>query len=521
MKNFWSGLGPLSKMFVVGVALTGVYFGVQAFSKSGKAGGLTQGILGKAAVANNKVVDKIEGKEALDVCINQWSGWAGGAYMNGGGKASAESRFYREHGIPVNLIFIPDLTSLDAWKADQCQVHWVTFDSWSTYIGGLVSEKPEGFIQVDWSDGGDAFLGAPGVKSVSDLRGQSVAVATKSPSQTLLIRALEANNMTQSDIKIVEAKDGLDAASMFEAGKVKGALVWAPDDKRLLSAVAGSRVLMSTKQCNRCIADGFFAKADFIAENKERLTAFAAGWLAGNAAVKSDPQARAEAVSVLASLFEVSDADVAATIDAAQLMTVGDNQQFFGIKQGGAGAVTGRQLYTDMSYKFKDVGAVEGEAPEWSKVSTADIVRSLQVTEVAQQASAPKKFERLSTVEAAKAEAVTQKDVSIEFATNTDALSDDAKLELDGELKSLVTSFAGARFRIEGNTDNVGNDAYNQDLSLRRARAVALYLSTRYNADPDKFVVVGNGESKAVADNSTPTGRAKNRRTDVQILATP
>jgi NitT/TauT family transport system substrate-binding protein len=173
-----------------------------------------------------------------------------------------------------------------------------------------------------------------------------------------------------------------------------------------------------------------------------------------------------------------------------------------------------------MTYKFRDVGALTGEVPEWSKISNADVLRSLQVTDVAQQSVVQPTFEKLPAAAVAKAEAVAQKGVTIEFPYNSDALTDEARLLLDQELKTVVTSFAGARFRVEGNTDSQGDDRYNLDLSRRRAQSVASYLATRFNFDPDKFSVQGNGEGKPVADNGTPAGRARNRRTDVQILST-
>ena len=73
--------------------------------------------------------------------------------------------------------------------------------------------------------------------------------------------------------------------------------------------------------------------------------------------------------------------------------------------------------------------------------------------------------------------------------------------------------------RIEGNTDNVGSEASNKLLSERRAQAVADYLATEHNLPRNKFVIVGNGSTKPVADNDTEKGRAKNRRTDFQLLA--
>jgi outer membrane protein OmpA-like peptidoglycan-associated protein len=71
---------------------------------------------------------------------------------------------------------------------------------------------------------------------------------------------------------------------------------------------------------------------------------------------------------------------------------------------------------------------------------------------------------------------------------------------------------------VVGHTDDVGDDAYNMDLSEQRARAVRDYLVTKMGVDPSKIVTVGAGETMPVASNTTEAGRAENRRVDVMVL---
>ncbi len=65
---------------------------------------------------------------------------------------------------------------------------------------------------------------------------------------------------------------------------------------------------------------------------------------------------------------------------------------------------------------------------------------------------------------------------------------------------------------LEGHTDSVGTDEYNQDLSQRRAAAVEEKLADEYGIDRKRIDTVGYGESRPVADNSSEEGRRKNRR---------
>jgi OOP family OmpA-OmpF porin len=69
---------------------------------------------------------------------------------------------------------------------------------------------------------------------------------------------------------------------------------------------------------------------------------------------------------------------------------------------------------------------------------------------------------------------------------------------------------------VEGHTDSVGSDAYNQRLSERRANAVKTYLTSQ-GVDAHRIETRGYGESKPIASNKTAEGRAKNRHVDITI----
>lgn len=70
--------------------------------------------------------------------------------------------------------------------------------------------------------------------------------------------------------------------------------------------------------------------------------------------------------------------------------------------------------------------------------------------------------------------------------------------------------------RIEGHTDAIASDAYNQALSERRARSVSAWLTAR-GIPAARLTTRGVGEAKPVADNRTAEGRQRNRRVEVVI----
>ena len=89
--------------------------------------------------------------------------------------------------------------------------------------------------------------------------------------------------------------------------------------------------------------------------------------------------------------------------------------------------------------------------------------------------------------------------------------------DLLGRLLQAVSMYPGGQITIEGHTDAQGNSERNLELSQARAEAIQAFLIENLNLDPDEISAVGHGESKPVADNSTSSSRAQNRRFEIAI----
>ena len=89
-------------------------------------------------------------------------------------------------------------------------------------------------------------------------------------------------------------------------------------------------------------------------------------------------------------------------------------------------------------------------------------------------------------------------------------LKPEGRTKLD-EAVATLNRYADIRVEIQGHTDSLGTDAYNQSLSERRATTVREYLISKGIA-ASRMTSKGFGESQPVADNGTKAGRAQNRR---------
>ena len=101
------------------------------------------------------------------------------------------------------------------------------------------------------------------------------------------------------------------------------------------------------------------------------------------------------------------------------------------------------------------------------------------------------------------------------FATDSASVRPD----LAGDLRTVAASllkYPSSRIEVIGHTDNTGTAAYNQDLSQRRAGAVAGVLRDS-GVPSSRLTAYGRGEDQPVASNLTPEGRAQNRRVEIII----
>lgn len=108
------------------------------------------------------------------------------------------------------------------------------------------------------------------------------------------------------------------------------------------------------------------------------------------------------------------------------------------------------------------------------------------------------------------------------FKSGKYEVTDQAKTVL-GKVAQVLKNQPDIEFMVEGHTDNVpykggGQLLDNWDLSVKRATAVVRILQNQYGLDPAKMAAAGRGEYKPIDDNSTPAGKAANRRTRIVIL---
>jgi outer membrane protein OmpA-like peptidoglycan-associated protein len=106
--------------------------------------------------------------------------------------------------------------------------------------------------------------------------------------------------------------------------------------------------------------------------------------------------------------------------------------------------------------------------------------------------------------------------INFEFNKTNILKSDAAQLKKAIE---FIKKYPGAKIKLEGHTDSIGSEKYNQKLSEKRAEATKGYLVKEGHIEASRISTVGYGKSKPIASNKTSKDRAKNRRVEILILS--
>jgi outer membrane protein OmpA-like peptidoglycan-associated protein len=105
----------------------------------------------------------------------------------------------------------------------------------------------------------------------------------------------------------------------------------------------------------------------------------------------------------------------------------------------------------------------------------------------------------------------------VKFVTNSAKLSPASNKLLDNIARVLLAHPEIWKVKVEGHTDDRGNDDKNMTLSQNRANSVVAYL-VKKGVAPERLEAIGHGETKPIEDNTTKKGRAQNRRVEFNIV---
>lgn len=477
-----------------------------------------------------------EDDPVVEFPINMWIGWLPIVAANHGFAPNDESVFYQEHGFKVNLRLIDDpVVARDAFAAGQSHVLWGTLDMMVLFAPELMKDSrtaPRIPQQIDWSNGGDGIVVRDGVASVQDLRGKTVVYAQNSPSQYYLNALLISGGVQPGEVTHRHTSSAFEAAAAFVADpSIDACVSWAPDIYTIPDKVPGTRVLSTTVEANKLIADVWAVRADFANDHPEIVAGLVDGIFQGMEQVKTNP---APAAQWMADGFGLPVGEINAMMADAHATNFAENKQFF---LNANNPTNFERTWNAITFVYRELGLIDSpvrydQVMDFSYVQQLDQAGSFadQVDEYRTQ-FAPQSY----TTVTAEAPILTQS-LRINFFPNSYNLHEPARdafgNALEGQLYDpmvdhtveqaarLAGQFDAAVVAITGHTDASMRGkvpfAAVRELSEQRANAVKDALVQEYDFPEEKFVVRGEGWEQPF-DPAQPDNHYLNRRVEVAV----
>jgi len=462
-------------------------------------------------------------RRKVTVALSQWPGHMPLVVGNGGLTTKPGSTAAAE-GLDLEIVFIEDAPAKNkALREGTIDAVWETVDELPIALGGFKAAGLEvrAFIQIDWSRGGDACVASKDVKTVEDVAGRKSAVLMFSPDHTVLEFMLTNSRLTPEQVAGVRKATSFSmddftyARILFGKGQVDVACLWEPDVTLALASRPGAHRLFSTADATELVADTLVARREFLDLYPELAVKLARVWFGGVKKAEKDRRAAAQLIATVCSRFrdELGPEATLKAFDWVKWSGLADNVRLFGLD--------GQPPAFDRVYNQADgiwIGYPQAEIKDRFAPSTLRDDRIVRRIWEAEGRRLAPRTEMFKPEVAATGKPLFTKPITIGFHSGKSDVSSDAMALLNREVVPQV-QMAGAMYvRVEGNTDDFGDEAWNQGLSDRRAQAIVEYLVSR-GIDRRRLVARGNGSGNPVTSNRTAEGRARNRRTDVLFIS--
>jgi ABC-type nitrate/sulfonate/bicarbonate transport system substrate-binding protein len=478
-------------------------------------------------------------QKVVNFPINVWIGWLPIVAANGGFAPSADSIFAKKYGFKVNLKLIDDpVVARDAFAAGDSHVLWGTLDMIVLFAPDLMRDSrsaPRVYQQIDWSSGGDGIVVRGGIQSVADLKGKTVVYAQNSPSQYFINNLLLNAGVQPSAVKHKFTATAFEAAAAFVADKSIDACVsWAPDIYNIPEKVKGTRILTTTAEANKLIADVWAARADFAKDHPEVIKGLVAGIFEGMERLK-DPTQREKAYQWMAEGYGMQADDVRKMANDAHSTNFGENKAFFTNANDPANF---ERTWKNVNFVYRELGLIDtptrfDEVMDFSVIQDLDRSGAFAHQKDESRATfAPTTYKKVS----AESPILTQT-IRINFYPNSanvfepqhdelgkgvpNTLYDPSVSATLEKVARLVGQYERGVVAVVGHTDSSmkGKGTRYEDvkaLSTDRAEAVKQALVKKYNFDANKFTVEGKAWDEP-ADGDDPMNQALNRRVEISV----
>ena len=478
-------------------------------------------------------------KKVVEFPINVWIGWLPIVAANHGFRPNDDSIFAKEFGFKVNLKLIDDpVVARDAYAAGESHVLWGTLDMMVLFAPELMKDSrtaPRIYQQIDWSNGGDGIVVRSNIRSAKDLKGKTIVYAQNSPSQYFINNLLINAGIQPNEVNHKYTATAFEAAAAFVADKSIDACVsWAPDIYNIPEKVAGTRILTSTGEASKLIADVWAIRADFAKDHPDIVKGLVAGIFKAMDQLKNDTF-KAQAFQWMAEGYGMPIEDVQGMANDAHSTNFAENKAFFLNANDPANF---ERTWNNVTFVYRELGLIATPV-RFDEVMDFSVIQDLdKAGTFANQKDEYTTTFVPSSYSKVRAEApILTQTIRVNFYPNSANLFEPQHDDLDRAVANtlydptvtatmekvarLSGQYERAVIAVVGHTDSSmkGKGVRFEDvekLSLDRANAVKKALVQKYKFDPNKFVIEGKGWNEP-ADPADPLNQALNRRVEISV----
>lgn len=256
--------------------------------------------------------------EPLKIGYSDWLGYT--AF-----EIAKQKGWFKEAGVDVEMTWFDYLPSLDAFSAGK--IDGVCVVGTDALVNGANGAKSKIIALLDYSEGQDMIIGKPGINSIKDLKGQKVGLEVTLVEHLLLLKALEANGMKQSDVELVNTPTN-ETPQTLASGKVAAIGAWYPVSGQALKAVAGSKALFTSAEAKGLIYDVLAVNPTSFAKHKEDW-AKVAGIYYKCVDYLKDPKTSDDAIKIMAAKVGADAGEYAKAIPGCHFLTLAEAKKAF------------------------------------------------------------------------------------------------------------------------------------------------------------------------------------------------
>lgn len=444
----------------------------------------------------------------INLSLDEWIGWKPIIDANQG-LTTQPGSIFDELGLKVNINIVNDADdSSNALIKGDLNAAGYTLNRTAFLSGKFTNAGLDVVMPVftNYSNGGDGIIALNEFDSIESLVDAKIGVPKFSEAQSLVVWFINKSDLPDTDKQkiisnLVLLDDAGQTGQAFFAGSLDVAATWQPYLSNAANST-NSHILFDTTSSNKLIMDGILFRADFAQAHPDIVAKFIDGIFQAESMYETEFNYIRKVMPMFA---DSSDDEIKSMCGDAGLMNYSQNLN--------ALENDCPTVYADMCAIWESIGETVDRNLGVSLFDTTYIHKlSDKYSSLPQQSTFEITQEQKESVK--NATALLSKSVTLNFMPDLAKFVDNA--EADGILKEFVgmaNTLDGAIIQIEGNVNERNATETGRRLSEERAKTVKNYFVAN-GIDPNRIIVVGNGNSKMLVDPGS-NDTVKNRRTDI------